>query len=71
MGVKMNLKDIKEMAKQKGIKVGKMRKHDLVRSIQRAEGNFSCFKTATLGECSQENCLWREDCLSKPFSMPL
>ncbi len=59
----MNLKDVKEIAKQKGIKASKMKKEELIRSIQKAEGNFDCFGTAISGECSQNDCLWREDCL--------
>lgn len=59
----MNLKDVKEIAKQKGIKAGKMKKEELIRSIQKTEGNFDCFGTAVSGECSQDDCLWREDCL--------
>lgn len=59
----MNLKQIKEIAKSKGVKVGNVKKDELIRAIQRAEGNFDCFGTATAGECDQLNCLWRDDCL--------
>jgi len=59
----MNLKDVKEIAKQKGINAGKMKKEDIIRSIQRAEGNFDCFGTTVSGDCSQDDCLWRADCL--------
>jgi len=57
------LKKIKDMAKGKGIKVGNMKKENIIRAIQRAEGNFDCFGSAKLGECDQTICLWREDCL--------
>ena len=60
----MTLKDIKEMAKEKGVKVGKMNKDEIIRAIQRAEGNFDCFGSADSGDCSQGDCLWRADCLS-------
>jgi len=60
----MTLKDIKEMARNFDIKAGKMKKDEIVRAIQKAEGNFDCFGTALSGSCSQEDCLWREDCLS-------
>jgi hypothetical protein len=40
-----------------------MKKENLIRSIQLAEGNFPCFGTATAGLCDQTNCLWRVDCL--------
>jgi len=59
----MNLKDIKDMAKSQGIKVGNMKKENIIRSIQLAEGNFNCFGTAIAGECDQMNCIWRGDCL--------
>jgi hypothetical protein len=59
----MTLKKIKEIAKEKGIRVGNMKKENIIRSIQRAEGNFDCFGRATSGVCDQTNCLWRKDCL--------
>lgn len=59
----MTLKNVKEIAKQKGIKTGRMKKDELIRSIQKAEGNFDCFGTAQERQCSQEDCSWREDCL--------
>ncbi|MBI5847833.1 MAG: SAP domain-containing protein [Nitrospirae bacterium] len=60
----MTLKEVKERAMNYDIKAGKMKKDELVRAIQRAEGNFDCFGTAVSGDCSQEDCLWRKDCLS-------
>jgi hypothetical protein len=59
----MNLKEIKDIAKSQGIKVGNMKKENIIRSIQRSEGNFDCFGSATAGECNQVNCIWRGDCL--------
>jgi hypothetical protein len=59
----MTLNKIKEIAKEKGIRVGNMKKENIIRSIQRAEGNFDCFGRATSGVCDQMNCLWRKDCL--------
>ncbi|MBI5102513.1 MAG: Rho termination factor N-terminal domain-containing protein [Nitrospirae bacterium] len=59
----MNLKDVKDMAKEKGVKAGRMKKEEIIRAIQRAEGFFDCFGSAAAGECSQAGCLWREDCL--------
>jgi len=60
----MTLKEVKEMARNYEIKAGKMKKDEIVRAIQRAEGNFDCFGTAASGDCSQEDCLWRKDCLN-------
>jgi hypothetical protein len=59
----MNVKQIREIAKTKGLNPGTMKKENLIRAIQRAEGNFECFGAATSGECDQTNCLWRTDCL--------
>jgi len=58
----MKLDEIKELAKQHNIKAGKMKKADLVRAIQQAEGNDVCFETAQADSCGQNACLWREDC---------
>ena len=59
----MKLDEIKEIAKQHNIKVGKMKKADLVRAIQQAEINDVCFETGQAGTCGQAACLWREDCV--------
>ena len=58
----MKLQQIKEIAKKKGLTVGKMNKSDSIRAIQKAEGNSSCFNTAQATQCGQAKCLWREDC---------
>ena len=58
----MKLDEIKEIAKQNNIKAGKMKKADLVRAIQQAEGNEVCFETGQANTCGQAACLWREDC---------
>lgn len=60
----MTLKEIRELAKEKGVSAGKMKKEDAIRAIQRAEGNFDCFGTAYAGECSRTDCLWKSDCLN-------
>lgn len=58
----MKLQDIRSIAKQHHINSGGLSKNDLIREIQRQEGNFDCFGTACSGECNQVECLWREDC---------
>jgi len=58
----MKLDEIKEIAKKHNIKSGKMKKTELIRAIQQAEGNELCFDTGKAAECGQESCLWREDC---------
>lgn len=59
----MKLQKIKAIAKAKGIKADNLKKPELVQAVQRAEGNFDCFGSATSGLCDQTNCMWREDCL--------
>ncbi len=58
----MQMKKIKEIAKDKGVKPGNMSRTDLIRAIQRAEGNSDCFATMHVSDCNQSNCLWRLDC---------
>jgi hypothetical protein len=58
----MLLKKIREIAKKAGVNTSKMDKTDLIRAIQRAEGNSDCFATTHVNMCNQMNCLWREDC---------
>jgi hypothetical protein len=58
----MKLDEIKEIAKKHNIKTAKMKKADLVRAIQQAEGNEACFETGQADKCGQDACVWREDC---------
>ena len=58
----MNMVEIKEKATTLDIKPGKMKKADLIRSIQKKEGNFECFDTAE-DFCDQDECCWQDDCL--------
>lgn len=58
----MKLQEVRELARLQQIKTGRLSKTDLVREIQKKEGNFACFATAAAGECDQAGCLWREDC---------
>jgi len=59
----MKFQEIKKIAKAKGIKTTNTKKEQLIRAIQRDEGNFDCFGSAGSGYCDQTYCLWREDCL--------
>jgi hypothetical protein len=58
----MKRQEIKEIAKN-GIKAGKMSKVELMRTMQRAEGNNDGFATSYVRDCNQINCLWCEDCM--------
>ena len=59
----MNVTELRTMATNLGIKAGKLKKTEIIHEIQRTEGNFPCFATATTGYCDQQNCLFRSDCL--------
>jgi len=59
---KMTIKELQKIAKSFGLEVAGLRKAELIRTIQRAEGNFDCFGTA-IEHCDQTDCLFRKDCL--------
>jgi len=58
----MNMNQVKEVAKDRGVKPGKMKKEILIRTIQQSEGNPQCFNTNFSPTCGQDDCLWRPDC---------
>ena len=59
----MKITEVQKMAKKAGIKdTWKYSKKDLIKTIQRKEGNFDCFATA-VNYCDQSTCLWRQDCI--------
>lgn len=58
----MNVQEIKTIAREKGVKVGTMKKVELVQAIQQAEGNDACFNTGRSAVCGQATCLWKDDC---------
>ena len=58
----MKMEEIKEVAKNLGIKPGKMKKGDLIREIQKAEGNDPCYNSGRVDVCGQSQCAWRDDC---------
>lgn len=58
----MRMPEVKEKAKNLGITVGKMKKVDLIRAVQGAEGNTECFGR-TDGHCPNTDCCFMDDCL--------
>ena len=58
----MTMGEIKDKAKNLGITAGTMKKTELVRAIQNAEGNQACYGT-TNGTCQWTECCFRPDCL--------
>lgn len=61
----MKLQDIRTKAKQLGVNPNRMNKTDLIRTIQRAEGNIDCYATDRVATCGEIDCLWRADCLGE------
>jgi hypothetical protein len=61
--LKMKMQEVREKAKDLGMKnTFGLSKKELIRRIQKAEGNFDCFGTAK-DYCDQLQCCFRDDCL--------
>jgi len=59
----MRITEVQKKAKKLGINdTWRYSKKDLIRNIQRREGNFDCFGTA-INFCDQNGCMWRRGCL--------
>jgi len=59
----MRLSEIEKKAKSLGIKdTWRYSKKDLIKTIQRKEGNFDCFGNSR-GSCSQSVCCWHTECV--------
>lgn len=58
----MKMQEIRAKAKALGINSFGKKKAELIREIQRAEGNFDCFGTAR-DYCDQLECCFRDLCL--------
>ena len=59
----MRLSEVEKHARSKGLKdTWRFSKKELIKEIQRREGNYDCFGTAK-GNCTQMACCWREDCV--------
>jgi hypothetical protein len=59
----MKIQEIRAKAKALQLKnTFGLSKAELIRRVQKAEGNFDCFGTAK-GYCDQFRCFFREDCL--------
>lgn len=59
----MHINEVRKIAKNFGIGSLKMKKNELIKAIQKAEGNFDCYGSAKNGFCDQTNCLWFDDCM--------
>ncbi len=61
-GVSMKIDGVRLRAKQLGITIFRRKKQDIIRDIQREEGNTTCYQDDTIIYCDQFNCCWRDDC---------
>lgn len=58
----MRLSEIEKKAKSLEIRdTWRLSKKELIKTIQRKEGNFDCFSTRNA--CDQVACSWRGDCI--------
>ena len=58
----MKVVEVRAIAARMGIQAGKKNKGELIRTIQKTEGNDACFGTGKADACNQTKCLWRDDC---------
>ncbi len=61
----MHINEVRKIAKNFGVNSLKMKKSELIKAIQKAEGNFDCYGTTKDGFCDQQSCLWYQDCLAE------
>jgi hypothetical protein len=60
----MNWNDVKKKAVALGVQPGKMKKPELIRAIQTAEGNTPCYGEART-DCPYTDCCWLADCAAE------
>jgi len=59
----VRLSEVEKKAKVLGIKdTWRLSKKELIKTIQRVEGNSTCFGTGK-NSCDQLTCCWRGDCV--------
>ena len=58
----MKMAKIREKAQALGVTPGRMKKAELIHSIQAAEGCTTCFGNSD-GQCAHTDCCFRADCL--------
>ncbi len=67
----MRMSEVRAKAKALGIDPGKMKKGELVCTIQKAEGFAACFGSGKQ-DCPYTDCCFRSDCIEdKPDSLRL
>ena len=62
----MNMEEVRSRAKAAGLTaIARRRKGELIRTIQRSEGNQECFGSAWRYDCPWPDCCWKEDCQNR------
>jgi hypothetical protein len=61
----MKMQEVRGKAKAMGISSFGKSKVELIREIQRKEGNFDCYGRGD-DSCDQYECCFRESCLDQP-----
>jgi hypothetical protein len=56
------LQEVRTIARKMGINTRNVTLTELIRAIQKAEGNTDCYMTAQFLTCGQVNCCWRDVC---------
>lgn len=57
----MTLRQIRDKAREMKVRnYSRLRKDQLIRTIQQTEGNHPCFKNVS--DCGEHGCLWWTDC---------
>ena len=56
------LQEVRKIARKMGIDTRNVTLTELIRAIQRAEGNKACYLSAQFLTCEEKGCLWRDDC---------
>jgi len=59
---RMGMPEIRKKAQMLGIIPGKMKKPELIHTIQVTEGYMPCFGRSN-GQCSNSDCCFMQDCL--------
>ncbi len=65
---RMGMPEIRMKARSFGLIPGKMKKPELIHTIQVAEGYTPCFGRSD-GQCGNSGCCFMRDCLSSTFAI--
>jgi len=61
---KMKWNEIRKQARNQGVNTRNLKKVEVIRALQRAEGNFDCFGRSD-DFCDRGDCAWLGDCVKQ------